>query len=588
MHIVSVIPLVPGISKDTLTYSSERALSLGSVIACPFKNKSIDCIVIEVRSLREAKSDLRQASFVVKKISKSAKARNLISPYYIEVLLSTSHYYGIAYSDCFNLLLPKSLASADLSFENSLLPLLKPGQIDYQEIPQAESANFYLQEISSGLDIIVVPSKERAVYLAEVLRGKGAIALHSGVSAIKQNKILKGLHPGDAGLYICTPQFIAFFHSADRIYIDNYSSKRYITAVNPFINTAHVLRLYAISISPKVIAVDALLLAESTHKYPFSYGLIDMTDSANGSKYIWQSAYLEKLLEHNLRSNKKTLLYVHRKGLSAYLSCDDCKTIVTCDCSNPFTLFEDAAGGRTLNCGLCKKIIILDKDEPLACKGCGSWKLQGYGITTELVARDLESSGRAAFVLDSEHAKTPSAARKVYSKFLETPASILVATEMCADFLTNDIDSVCIVSIDSQLLLQVYDTDAEALRKIINLCSYSRTPLALQTRMPHHTVLKVNDSQKYLAWKQKYLQDLEEYFLPPFGVRVSVVKKGFFTEDEKKIVERAFVDQKFAYKNFRGYSYVTARIPKAIWNKTELWMPYTVSLLRASCDVFIE
>ncbi len=110
---------MPGISKDTLTYSSERALSLGSVIACPFKNKSIDCIVIEVRSLRDAKSDLRQASFVVKKISKSAKARNLISPYYIEVLLSTSHYYGIAYSDCFNLLLP--------NYKNPHIYLAHPG-----------------------------------------------------------------------------------------------------------------------------------------------------------------------------------------------------------------------------------------------------------------------------------------------------------------------------------------------------------------------------------------------------------------------------------------------------------------------------
>ena len=119
MYIVSVIPLVPGISKDTLTYSSEQGLSLGSVVACPLRNKTIDCIVIEQRTIREAKSDLRSANFVVKKISPKALPRNLISKDYVDSLIDISHYYGIPYSECFSLMLPKSLYSADLTLAKS-------------------------------------------------------------------------------------------------------------------------------------------------------------------------------------------------------------------------------------------------------------------------------------------------------------------------------------------------------------------------------------------------------------------------------------------------------------------------------------
>ena len=111
MYIVSVIPLVPGISKDSLTYSSEQSFALGSVVAAPFRNKTIDCVVIEQRSVREAKADLRTASFSVKKISQKVQSRNLISRHYIDALIECAHYYGITYSECFNLLLPKSLFS---------------------------------------------------------------------------------------------------------------------------------------------------------------------------------------------------------------------------------------------------------------------------------------------------------------------------------------------------------------------------------------------------------------------------------------------------------------------------------------------
>jgi primosomal protein N' len=138
------------------------------------------------------------------------------------------------------------------------------------------------------------------------------------------------------------------------------------------------------------------------------------------------------------------------------------------------------------------------------------------------------------------------------------------------------------------MLLQQYDTDSRVLRKIIALSSYSKTTLYVQTRLPKHPVLQIQDPGLYADWKVDYLKDLKEYFLPPFGVALRIEKKGYFTDQEKDIIDNALEGQVYTHNSFRSLSFVTARIKQSVWNDTKTWLPYKLSLLRATCDVFIE
>ena len=67
MNIISVIPVARGITKDTLSYFTKENVPLGSIVSIPLRSKTAHGLVIEVREVRDAKSEIKNLPYNLKK-----------------------------------------------------------------------------------------------------------------------------------------------------------------------------------------------------------------------------------------------------------------------------------------------------------------------------------------------------------------------------------------------------------------------------------------------------------------------------------------------------------------------------------------
>src|SRR3989344_8286636 len=92
MYLLDVIPIVKGLSRDTLTYYSSRACPVGALISIPLRKKNVLALVVKTKDLRKSKMDVRTSAFNIKKAGESRgilplsenflKAAELVSLYH--------------------------------------------------------------------------------------------------------------------------------------------------------------------------------------------------------------------------------------------------------------------------------------------------------------------------------------------------------------------------------------------------------------------------------------------------------------------------------------------------------------------------
>ena len=92
MYIITAIPLSKNNQKEYLSYFSKTNVPLGHIISVPVRTKEIDAIVIETEEAINAKSDIKEASFQLKKINK-IKGPSPFSQTFFEACFKLKDYY---------------------------------------------------------------------------------------------------------------------------------------------------------------------------------------------------------------------------------------------------------------------------------------------------------------------------------------------------------------------------------------------------------------------------------------------------------------------------------------------------------------
>jgi primosomal protein N' (replication factor Y) len=141
MHIIEVIPIARGVGAETLSYFCPVPMQLGSVIEIPVRKKIIQGVVVAVREAVEMKSDLKQASFSLKKIATedALKARPFFTKEFMSTARQAGEYYAATVGSVLAALVPELILSktAELHAE--------PASKEKKEVAQAaapvESAN---------------------------------------------------------------------------------------------------------------------------------------------------------------------------------------------------------------------------------------------------------------------------------------------------------------------------------------------------------------------------------------------------------------------------------------------------------------
>ena len=76
MKLVTVIPFLKRLQKETLTYFSGKEVAIGDIVIIPVRNKDVEGLVINTEDVSLQKGDVKDASFNLKKI-KEVKGKSL-------------------------------------------------------------------------------------------------------------------------------------------------------------------------------------------------------------------------------------------------------------------------------------------------------------------------------------------------------------------------------------------------------------------------------------------------------------------------------------------------------------------------------
>ncbi len=93
MQIIHVIPFAKGLGRETLSYFSAEPIVLGSIVTVPINKRAVSGMVVSCESAEHLKSEIKSASFELKKLS-STKSAPFFLTEFIEAAKRSGTYFA--------------------------------------------------------------------------------------------------------------------------------------------------------------------------------------------------------------------------------------------------------------------------------------------------------------------------------------------------------------------------------------------------------------------------------------------------------------------------------------------------------------
>ncbi len=621
MHIVTVLPVARGIPFEELSYFAPHSLSAGSVVIIPFRSRQIRAIVMSSKSLIDAKGDIKEAPFALKKII-SVKDNLLFPIGFIEAAMATSHYYCAPTGEIINALTPASILSYENSFiskkkikvleekkdEAQIVTLPEENTDEIQDVPEDEVITKIDACIfQAGDDERLVTykrlvresfAKHKSVYLvaptveeAERLftyMGRGiteyVFLVHgdlTNTAVIKTYKdILNTVHP----VLIVGTRLVFSVAREDvgLVILDKEASRAYKLFHKPFIDVRYFAEQFAKIKRIKLIFGGSLLRPELFYRYeanefaelqPSKFKtkripdeqLIDVTKSEVRNKREFESitSDAKKLIEQALAKDKAIFLLVGRKGNAPLTVCADCGNAHLCpDCGKVLTYYKNDKGNyfRCHSCGYKKRIV---EGAEYSCSVCGSWRLTPLGIGIEKVRDEVTSlfPKIPSFVFDDNHIGSEKEARAIIDKWRLTPKGILLGTEMTLPYLPYNIDTSIIITIDAFFAIPEFRMTERMLALLIDLKEKTDNHFAIQTRIPEEKLFSYVRESSVFDFYQETLQEREMLEYPPYKTFIKINIAGKSNEEQHVLtyLHKALANKDVMFSEKKDKSGLTKR-----------------------------
>ncbi|MEK7478250.1 MAG: hypothetical protein AAB645_02700 [Patescibacteria group bacterium] len=576
MDIITVTPINKGVFKESLIYFSAQDVTLGSIVVVPIKNRQIDAMVIGIENIRNVKSEIKRADYSLKKVLK-VKTRRLFLPEFITACQQTADYFATNLGQVIKSVTPKIILE-EMS-EELLVPnveinisvqtddnVVKLNKFIIQE-EDTERIGYYKSLIRESF------AKKNSVFMClptATEAAKAAEAFDKGIkdfTVILQNNLPKKVllaswtkavtskHPL---LIIATPLFLSLpRHDIKTIIMEKENSSTYKDLSRPFIDFRIFSEFLADQWHARLIYGDLVIRSESVFKTekgeytalsPLKYRSFSeaeqiiipngITKDATQKNLTALSDNLKLIISDSLHNKKKILIYSGRKGVAPNTACNDCGTIVHCErCQSPLVLHRLAEGKTDQpyiyichKCGLTKEV----EDR---CPNCGSWRLALLGFGIDKVEEEIKDTypDSLIFKLDSTTIKNSKKGQEIAGKFYDTKgAAILLATEMAVSFLTEKIDTVALVAIDSIFALPDFRISEKIFNVILKLRRFAEWRFVIQTRNPSEKVFSYAIKGNLLDFYREEIEERMKFGYPPFKVLIKITYEGI----EKEVVAK--------------------------------------------------
>src|SRR5579864_1128339 len=103
MRIVTVIPLAKGVFKENLTYFSAKNIDNGSIVSITLRNKKILGLVVSSVDASDAKIDLKNRQYNLKKINE-VKEHSIFRNEFLQSVFEANKYFAGKINDSFALI----------------------------------------------------------------------------------------------------------------------------------------------------------------------------------------------------------------------------------------------------------------------------------------------------------------------------------------------------------------------------------------------------------------------------------------------------------------------------------------------------
>jgi len=564
LKVVTVIPINKSMLRSSLSYFTKDIVSIGSFVKINIRNKINLGLVISVTNASSVKSDLKNSSFALKKLSKGNSAR--LSTGFIKACEQTAIYYATTTGSIISTILPKFFLDFPELIQNNQKEIIRPETIHEPYLIQlpideryGEYKTIIRESFARGSSVLfITPTIEEAKKSLDIL-SKGIndyTFTTAGQSPKKLKDIFTKCHKEKHPILLITTASFGAFNRSDlnTIIIERENSRSYRTLSKPYIDLKTFFEILARETGKTLILGDSFISVKSLwsekqgkfaelsplkwkSNFSIKTCLIDMkaplkTDEATRFRIF--SKELTELIGKSIEEKKKIFLFGTRKGLAPSTICSDCGDLLECsNCKAPLVLHENKNNERFYLCHACGA----KRTSETRCDKCNSWNLNPLGIGIDKISQEVKDLFPRAnvYVLDKDKASTANKASATINKFMNDEHGVLVGTELALLY-TEKIPNIGVVSLDSLFSIPDFSINERIFYLVNRIIEKCESQFIVQTRNIGRDILNLAIKGDILEFYRKEIQERDELQYPPFSLFIKVITEGTPTELEKKSI----------------------------------------------------
>lgn len=244
--------------------------------------------------------------------------------------------------------------------------------------------------------------------------------------------------------------------------------------------------------------------------------IVDLRQELREGNRSILSTRLQKLMEERLHNGQQTMLFLNRRGKSAFMSCRACGFVVKCPHCD-VSLSEHSGGVMVCHyCGYRQPV-------PKVCPSCGSKYISGFKAGTQKIEAMVAKRFPQARILRMDYDTTRAKAsyEKILQAFSNHEADILIGTQMIVK--GHDFSNVTLVGVlAADMSLHVNDFHAAErtfalLTQAAGRAGRGKLPgnVVIQTYDPDHYAIQTAKEQDYEAFYDKEIEYRRLMNYPP-------------------------------------------------------------------------